>query len=369
MTQMTAAGAKARSIARWAWQDPKARAVPALEQVNELAARADPADLPEIRDAASMLSRLASAVNTDPPPGPRLMSAQLSQPMTVSEQIELAAIGHHHIPGTAYTFRHGWIPVVGNFFNDVQPGWLAQKQAEAAKAARKDAARAASAKLAPAPPVAGSRKLTPEHQALLDAHKAKMAKASAAADRASAPSSPTRLGSRDEALRDSGLAHYASPAQAAEAEAGKQQQAAADAGAKTTGEALQKTDPALAALAQPGASMAALKSYIDARVAAEVARQVGQITEQQHAELQRNMAQVHQGQQKLIAALRKTHAKSVSLDDHRDRTRLVMYNLFNAAGLAVAIGGITQGLSPVQALLASALVPVANTIHNYVRGL
>jgi hypothetical protein len=385
--QLTAAGAQARSIARWAWQDPPGRAVAALERVNELAAAASGDALAEIQDTSQMLSRLAGAVNAPERP-PRLVSAQLSSPVTISEQIELAAIGHHHIPGTQYTFRHGWIPVVGGFFNDDYAEWKVKHDAEVARKAQDAATKAGNAdikqavseaksqgtkqrgsKYTPAPPIAGQRPMTPEMKQMLAAHQAQMTRADRAAAKASSPTAPTRLSGRAQALKDSGAKHYQTPQEATQAMARERSQTARDAGAKTVGEGLQQTDPALAALAQPGASMAALKTYIDARVAAEVAKQVGQITAQQHEDLQKSMSKVHKGQQKLIAAIRGEHSRVTNQSDHQDRTHLVMYNLFAAANLGVALGGLSLGLSPVAAMLAAAVIPLATTIHDYVRGM
>ena len=56
---LSPAGAKARAIAEWAWQDPKGRAAGALAQVNQLAR--DTADMYErrqVQDAGQMLARL-----------------------------------------------------------------------------------------------------------------------------------------------------------------------------------------------------------------------------------------------------------------------------------------------------------------------
>jgi hypothetical protein len=374
----TDAGTRAELIARWAWEDPPTRAAEGLRQVRDLAAGAQAGpELNEVGDTAVMLSRLVGAL-----PEPDTLTNQMSagSPDSLAAQLELASIHGHHIPGTQYTFRHGWIPLIGSKLNDKYPEWKVRQDADraAAKAAKDRAARDIAAlpeaappadKYAPAPPDAAKRKLSPEHQAMVKAHKEQMARADRAAAKASAPASPGRLGTAEEARKDSGAAHYETPVQAAEGEAKQRMQAAQEAGARTTGEALKQTDPGLASLAQPGADMAALKSYIDARVAAEVARQMGQITEQQHSELQKKMAGVHAGQQKLIAMVRRQAKENISEADHQDRTHLVMYNLFSSAGLAVAMGGLAAGLSPVQSMLAAAVVPLATTIHDYVRGM
>lgn len=377
---MTAAGVEARSVARWAWQDPQERAVGALERVNEMAARAsDPQALREIQDAATMLSRLVSSVNrapaSDDADSPQLLSSQLSGGLSlVSRQIDLVAIHGRHVPGTAYTFRHGWIPLIGGQLLDKYPDWKVRhdnekalrQHAEAQVKAQAKAAPPPHPKHAPAPPSAQERKLTPEQRRMVTAHQAEEQKARSAAVVASrnaalrsAPMHPSMAAENRKGVTAAPVDHVA----AAKAAVAQAELRAATAKPGT----LAHEDPALASLAAPGASMAALKSYIDARVAAEVARQVGQITEEQNKQIQEKLANVHKGQQKLISFVRKQTVEAKEAGDHTDRTQLVMYNLFNLAALGVTIGGIVSGMAPVIAAMAAATIPVVNIIHDYVR--
>ena len=61
---MTPGGQQARNIAEWAWQDPAGRVQQAIEQVRELASSAEGRELAEIQDSGTMLSRLASSLDT-----------------------------------------------------------------------------------------------------------------------------------------------------------------------------------------------------------------------------------------------------------------------------------------------------------------
>jgi hypothetical protein len=412
--EYTAAGAQARSIMRWAWQDPQERAVGALEQVHELAAAAtDPQALAEIQDAGTMLSRLVSSVN--PPAASenaltaRLLSSQMSGPVTIGEQLDLAAIHGKHIPGTAYTFRHGWIPLIGPQLNDKYPSWMGA-QIEADKKAEKEAAKGIKAQPKPSPqaagprhkpvPVkAGERELKPEHQALIARNKETHVRAERAAARALHPATPrvtrasklpnhaavegeTLKGIHEPVHQPSTGAAAASAAvfqanpqataiteKRVDAVAAARQAAANPPDFKpgTVGQKLVQDDPALASLAAPGASMAALKAYIDARVAAEVARQVGQITDEQNRNIQEKLAGMHKSQQRLIHFMRKQAQEGIDNDNKVDRTQLVMYNLFNMAAVGVAIGGIAAGVTPIAAAIAAGIVPIVNIIHDYVR--
>lgn len=354
MTQMTAAGAEARSVARWAWQDPEARAVDGLERVNEMAARAPDAQaLAEIQDAAAMLNRLAGTVNAQREPV-RLISAQLATP-TITQQIELASINGHHIPGTAYTFRHGWIPVIGKIVNDKYPEWLAVsgKQKKAAMATA-EAALAKGAKDiedgkgTPPPPDASKRVLNDEQKAMLAAHKAEMARQDAAA----------RVQVQNEAIRGGTdpvmQARMAVPPPALPG---------------SVGEKLTQEQPALASLAAPGMSAQALKSYIDARVAAEVARQMGQITAEQQKKVDKQIDSLHRSHQALISNIRSHWAddEKEANDDLRKHT--IANNIFNVAAAAVGIGGLAAGLSPIMAFVAAGIVPLVTIVHDYARNL
>lgn len=87
---MTLAGSKAAGIARWAWQDPQARAVQALSAVHELATQAASRDeLAEIQDAGTMLSKLAGTLHPEPAlTAPAdLITYQLAAPDLISVQM------------------------------------------------------------------------------------------------------------------------------------------------------------------------------------------------------------------------------------------------------------------------------------------
>lgn len=56
---------EAAQLVRWAWQDPPGRVHQALERVRSLALAASGAELREIQDAGTMLSRLASAITPE----------------------------------------------------------------------------------------------------------------------------------------------------------------------------------------------------------------------------------------------------------------------------------------------------------------
>jgi hypothetical protein len=135
----------------------------------------------------------------------------------------------------------------------------------------------------------------------------------------------------------------------------------------SVGEHLQQTDPALLSLAAPGASQAALKAYVDARVAAEVARQVGQITQQQHDEVEKQLTALHRSEQRTIAFLRKQAMDGDSEVARQDRVHLVAYSLFVTAGAGLAIAGIVTGIAPIAAAIIAAIAPLAQIINDYVR--
>jgi hypothetical protein len=59
---MTPGGERAAEIRRWAWAAPAARVQDAIRQVDELAEHAEGAELREIQDSATMLSKLASSL-------------------------------------------------------------------------------------------------------------------------------------------------------------------------------------------------------------------------------------------------------------------------------------------------------------------
>jgi hypothetical protein len=433
--QLTAAGAEARSIMRWAWQDPQHRAAASLETIRELATSAEPGspELAEIQDAGTMLSRLVGTLQVDSKSAPDGIGAQLSGPQTIGEQLDLAAIHGHHIPGTAFTTRHGWIPLIGEQLNDtsaaVAASWEKKKAARAEKVVE---ARAAAVQRGESPalvakryatvPNAQSRTLSSQQQASVRRHAEKIVRAQRAAERAVSPATArTAAGTPathrasvhtsvpayhvpPAAARHGRVAPEAVPelirpkeavvaphpephgppdtaAQAADVFAAAapgpvptpaHQEAVARGQAMrvtpgTVGEKLQQTDPALASLAAPGASAAALKAYVDARVAAEVARQVGQITQQQHDEVEKQLSQLHHSQQRTIAFLRKQAIDGDSEVARQDRVHLVAYSLFVTAGVGLAIAGIVTGIAPIAAALIAAIAPMAQIIDDYVR--
>jgi len=409
--ELTLAGQQAERIARWAWDDPQARAQEGLSRVTALARSAsDPEELSQVSDVVAMLTRLAGTV-----PAQLASEDGVYLDCSISAQLDLAAIHGHHIPGTDYTFRHGWIPVVGSFFNDKYPEYLVNKDKE------KDALAKAKDQLAqggrdieagkghPAPLVAGKRKLTPDQQAMVAEHNKQVGRAQRATARALAPSTPHAMrapgnphpaamkGQSAMSLRTSplppkpgsGAAARSAAVFEANPEATRVAEERADAAARadpvaaakaaaasppsfppgTVGAAMARDDPGLASLAAPGASMAAMKAYIDARVATEVARQMKQITDKQKQEIDQKFARVHQGQQRLIAHIRKTVQTADDQETHQDHTHLVAYNLFNLAGLGITIGGLASGMNPILAAMAAFAVPLATTIHDYVRSM
>ena len=240
--QLTEAGTESRSIMRWAWQDPPRRAAAALEAVHQMAAAASGDELGEIRDAVSMLTRLVSSLPAPAASG-TTVSAQMAGPQTIGEQVELAALHGHHIPGTAYTMRHGWIPLIGPQLNDPYPQWFIDQEkrkahdtahdtasATAKATAAQDRAKRAIAKAAAAAqagespelmarrhatvPSAQDRAMTPAMRKLLDQHTAAIAKAQRAAEAAASPATPRTPGgspaTRTEAAKTT-LPYYAVP--------------------------------------------------------------------------------------------------------------------------------------------------------------
>jgi hypothetical protein len=73
----TTGGQQAERIAKWAWDDPAARVADAIARVNELARSSqDPAELTEIQDQGTYLSRLAGSLDVQLP-GDSFISGQL----------------------------------------------------------------------------------------------------------------------------------------------------------------------------------------------------------------------------------------------------------------------------------------------------
>jgi hypothetical protein len=79
-----------QELVRWAWQDPAGRVQPALLQVREMAADATGPYLAELQDAGTMLSRLASSLDTEPVNGEGTILGQLAGDTITSQLIELA---------------------------------------------------------------------------------------------------------------------------------------------------------------------------------------------------------------------------------------------------------------------------------------
>jgi hypothetical protein len=249
------------------------------------------------------------------------VTTQLAAPAAISEQVDLAAIHGHHIPGTDYTYRHGWVPLIGQQLNDKYPKWFIDQHA---------------AKTRAAPGAAGPAPKPPAHQ--------------------------------HPEMRN-GAAPRPSAAQRRQTAASQAAPPAADGGdaAKTTADT--SDDAAFAKLALPDAQAKALKAYIDARVATEVAARMGAIDAAQHAAIDRHIKALHVSQQKLIAHVRKGVEAGSSEENRQTRTKLVMNNIFNLSSLAIALSGITMGVAPIIAAIAAAVVPAANIAHDYARRL
>jgi hypothetical protein len=304
------------------------------------------------------------------------ISAQATLAGTISGQLDLAAIHGHHIPGTAYTYRHGFkllIPFtggtlnIGHQFNDKYPQWMVDRDKEAKKAAedatmdahdahvfvKASVKRSTRAREIESPNIvsAQERKLTPEQKALVKRHGRMAAKIDVVYTPPGQRPIRGQLAARDDPPKRNPAAEPP-PAKPG-----------------TNGAELAVTDPALASLAAPGMSEDAIKKYIDARVSVEVARQVGEITQRQQDEMKKQLAQLHACQQKTIAAVRTTYSSVSSKGDHDLRAHTVANSLFSIGGVAVALGSLGVGLGPVAALLVSGIVPLVNVIHDYARNL
>lgn len=345
MTGVTAEGKQAYQLLEWANQDQQARVPEAIEQVDDLARTlmgngGDRRALAEVRDVGLVLARLDNGLTI----GAQLAAAEADEDEAVylanldeylddalpgevetwlgsiSGQVELAAIHGHHIKGTPYTYRHGWLPLIGPQLNDKYPQWKMNRAKEASRQ-RHSTEEARSA--------AAVQKSIARHQQKVAQH----TRPAVPAMPASAPTAPPP----------------AAPG--------------------TIGERMSQEDPALSTLAAPGASVAALKAYIDARVATEVARQMGQIDARQETRVKDALAKMHSAQQKMIGVIRRQYSAGTEKEDADLRKHTVMNSLFTFAGTAVAVGGITFGLPPVTAMLATGIVPLVNVIHDYVRNL
>jgi hypothetical protein len=294
------------------------------------------------------------------------LAAEVGGGLTITGQVDLAAIGGHHVPGTAYTYRHDWIPVVGQHLIDKYPQWLADRGKEAKRAGKDGRAHARAARK-------GAGRNLPAYPT---PHSEAYGKA-AAARRKAAPPAPSKTAqrARTSAQRKSVERHQRNLERTGTAAAPPARTPAAGLVAPppahpgTIGEMLTHQDPALASLAAPGMSAEAIKAYIDARVAIEVARQTGEIDARQSADLKHAVTLMHRSNQKIIALVRKQFGQISEGEEHSVRTKVVMNNLFNAAGVAMAIGGLTAGLTPVIAMLSLGIAPLVNIIHDYVRSL
>lgn len=243
---------------------------------------------------------------------------------TVSGQVDLASVNGHHVPGTAYTYRHDWIPAIGGQLRDKYPQWKIDRDKVRPAGARHSTSHARDA-------AAVSKSIA--------RHRAK-----AAAGAAVLPPEPRRVPAMGRAVPP--------PAPAG-----------------STGEKLAVEDPALASLAAPGMSAEAMKAYIDARVSVEVARQAGQIKAETADDLKAALAEMHRSQQATIALIRRQYMSQAEDDAGDERKHTVMNTLFAVAGVAVAGGAIVTGIAPILAALVAGAIPLANVIHDYVRGL
>jgi hypothetical protein len=312
------------------------------------------------------------------------VSGQAALAGTITGQLDLASINGHHIPGTANTFRHGFkllIPGtggktinIGHQFNDKYPQWMVDRDKEAKKAAADAAADAnGAAKFVEAsvkkttreryketPPIvsAQARKLTPEQRKAVKAHRVYKPPEEA---RLYPPPQPKRAISA-QALQGYGAVPDNMLAQ-------RPAESPRLAAAALVGDVDPATDPALASLAGLGAGEDAIKKYIDARVATEVARQVGEITAKQADDMKQRLAQMHSAQQKTIALLRSTYSSGEEKGDHDLRAHTVANTLFTLGGVAVAGAALATGLAPILAALVAGILPLANVIHDYARNL
>lgn len=279
-----------------------------------------------LADAGSITAQALTGLNEVTSPA---SDATAHAGATISGQLDLASIGGHHIPHTAFTTRHGWMPLIGSQVIDKHPQWLIDQEKAGRDAAAEGAQHARQAEI----PHAGTRVLTPKQHAMV-------------------AFAQQHLGS---------MPDYAAPA------AGSVPPPPAVPG--TIGARLAHADPALASLAAPGTSEEAIRKYVDAQVSIKVAEQARQISARQSADLKAAVAEMHESQQKVIAAIRGQYEKTTEGDDHSVRVKLVMNQLFTVAGVGAAIAGIAGGLSPVMAAMVAALVPLVNIIHDYVRSL
>ena len=309
---------------------------------------------------------------------------------TISGQLDLASLHGRHIPGTAFTYRHDWklrlpggLPLV-NFkrFNDKYPQWMIDrdKARSAAQATGEEHIRAAAARASRTPserkreatiPVAQTRQLTPEARDALARNRTMQARARLAAGSSllagKKPAAAQRAYSRE-------APGYAPPESILPSRSGPAGPPALAGISRARAEAAMpdpdpRTDPALAALAAPGADRDALQKYIAAQVGIQVAEQMKQVTAKQAGDLKAAMAEMHKQQQETIALIRKGQ-QTGNEDDATDlRKHTVMNTLFAIGGVGVAAAGIMTGTGPIMAALVAGIVPLVQVIHDYARNL
>jgi len=309
---------------------------------------------------------------------------------TISGQLDLASINGHHVPHTAYTYRHDWklrlpggLPLV-NFkrFNDKYPQWMIDrdKARSAAQATGEEHIREAAARASRTPlerkreatiPVAQTRQLTPEARDALARNRTMQARARLAAGSSllagKKPAAAQRAYSRE-------APGYAPPESILPSRSGPAGPPALAGISRARAEAAMpdpdpRTDPALAALAAPGADRDALQKYIAAQVGIQVAEQMKQVTAKQAGDLKAAVAEMHKQQQETIALIRKGQ-QAGNEDDATDlRKHTVMNTLFAIGGVGVAAAGIMTGTGPIMAALVAGIVPLVQVIHDYARNL
>lgn len=310
---------------------------------------------------------------------------------TISGQLDLASINGHHVPHTNFTYRHDWelrVPGVGvplvNFkrFNDKYPQWMIDrdKARSAAQATGEEHIRAAATRASRTPSErkreatihsARTRQLTPEARDALARNQTMQARARLAAGSSllagKNPADAQRAYSRE-------APGYAPPESILPSRSGPAGPPALAGISRARAEAAMpdpdpRTDPALAALAAPGADRDALQKYIAAQVGIQVAEQMKQVTAKQAGDLKAAVAEMHKQQQETIALIRKGQQEG-NEDDATDlRKHTVMNTLFAIGGVGVAAAGIMTGTGPIMAALVAGIVPLVQVIHDYARNL
>jgi hypothetical protein len=107
----TLRGRQAYSILTWTYEDPRGRMAEAKSRIAELARAATGREEDEVIDAGTMLSRLEGTLAVPEPPEPQVSEPkQESTFATISAQV-VDLVGGHHVAGTPYRYRHGFIPI------------------------------------------------------------------------------------------------------------------------------------------------------------------------------------------------------------------------------------------------------------------